>query len=439
MAADDAWPSWNAAAPNGAGSELTRQAVIQFEQLLAQVEQRLNAPLEPTRSDEVLLTLVETLQALERSIGPILAGDAGRHRELGAALDALAGRLEVQAGNETRAAAPDDRIVVRQDSLRLGLPPTAADPWPIRAVLAFASAAAALSVMAAAALAVSLPAKPGPAVSTEPAELQKLRLRPSLKAEERAPESPVWPPRAAALRSPRSSGPSESYEATVAALARGEATGLSRLTGLALAGDSKAQLHLAGLYEAGQSGLAQDMVAARQWTRRAAGQGERVAMHNLGLFLMQGDGGPRDVAEAAIWFRRAAGQGVVDSQYNLGLLYEAGQGVDRNLREAYRWFTVAANAGDGLSREKAVALEAVIRPGERADLTREAAAFQPGAATPADPVIPIPPATTLAETQALLSRQGYYLGPIDGVPNPALRAAAAAYARDRPAVGDPPT
>jgi peptidoglycan hydrolase-like protein with peptidoglycan-binding domain len=44
----------------------------------------------------------------------------------------------------------------------------------------------------------------------------------------------------------------------------------------------------------------------------------------------------------------------------------------------------------------------------------------------------VSPATTLAETQALLARQGYYVGPVDGVTSPQFRAAAQAYLRDHP-------
>jgi localization factor PodJL len=133
-----------------------------------------------------------------------------------------------------------------------------------------------------------------------------------------------------------------------------------------------------------------------------------------------------------VWFRRAAAQGVVDSQYNLGLLYEAGRGVSKNLREAYRWFAIAANAGDVASREKQVAIEAQLAAGERAGLDREAAAFRPGISESAEADVVLPPATTLAETQAFLARRGYYLGPVDGQSSAALKAAAAAYLRDNP-------
>lgn len=224
----------------------------------------------------------------------------------------------------------------------------------------------------------------------------------------------------------------DSYGAVVTALARGEATALPRLNGLADAGDSQAQLNLASLYETGGSGLSRDMSAARLWTRRAAEAGERIAMHNLALFLMRGEGGAQNFDEAAVWFRRASDRGVVDSQFNLAQLYETGRGVDRNLREAYRWYLVAANAGDGASRERAIELEGRVSPGERAMLEGKAAAFQPGGATEFDPAVIVPPAETVAETQTLLARQGYFVGPVDGVVSPAFRTAVAAYLRDHP-------
>ena len=432
MAADDALPSWTQPELDGATGARTQQAVAQLSRMLEEVEQRLNTPVGSARSDEDLLTLIEALQVLALRVPEIEGVAAGRYGTLGAALDVLVDRLERQVALKDLSAERDCEIVARLDRLNEDRAPVAPQSWSIRAVLALAGAAA-LGV--ATVLAVGLPPRPDPIVSANVGGLADLPLRPGLKAEPQPMEASLRIPNAVALTPPASPRARETHEVVAAALARGEATALARLIGLAQAGDPKAQLHLARLYETGQAGLARDMVAAGIWTRRAAEAGERVAMHNLGLFLMQGEGGQRDVAEAAIWFRRAADQGVVDSQYNLGLLYQAGQGVDRNLREAYRWFTVAANAGDGLSREKAVALEAVIKAGERAGLAREAAAFQPGAATPADPVILIPPATTLAETQALLSRQGYYLGPIDGAPNPNLEAATAAYARDHPAQG----
>jgi localization factor PodJL len=205
---------------------------------------------------------------------------------------------------------------------------------------------------------------------------------------------------------------------------------------MAESGDPQAQLELAGLYEAGGEGLDRDLVSARRWTERAARRGDRIAMHNLGLFMMSGDGGPRNVPEAAAWFQRAAELGVVDAQYNFARILESGQGVPRNLRESYRWFAIAANAGDMAAREKQVELEPHLQQSERADLDRRARQFVPGRVGDEISVAVVPPATTLTESQAFLSRRGYYLGAIDGLPSQAYADAVQAYLKDHPvAVG----
>jgi len=257
--------------------------------------------------------------------------------------------------------------------------------------------------------------------------LEHLGLRPSLRPAGVA----VAGKTAASAPAPVAPRPQDTYAAVSGALARGEANALARLTGLAEAGDAEAQLHLASLYETGEGGLPQDLGVARLWTERAARGGDRIAMHNLALFLMQGEGGGRDITQAALWFRRAAERGIVDSQYNLGLLYEAGRGVERNLSEAYRWFSIAANAGDTAAREKQLEVERLLKASERTALDKAAAGFQPGATSAEAPSDVIGPAVTVADTQALLARKGYYVGPIDGVPSPAFRSAAAAFLRDQ--------
>ena len=130
-------------------------------------------------------------------------------------------------------------------------------------------------------------------------------------------------------------------------------------------------------------------------------------MYNAALFLMEGEGGPQDVGEAAVWFRRAAERGVTDAQYNLGLMYETGQGVERDLGEARRWFGLAAKAGDA------------------------AAAAKLSEPVPA-PSTAVAEGPSVADTQRYLAQKGYYLGPIDGVASPALKAAAKAYVGDHP-------
>lgn len=78
---------------------------------------------------------------------------------------------------------------------------------------------------------------------------------------------------------------------------------------LAEAGDSQAQVALAGLLESGGPGLARDPAAAVAWYRRAAASGDPVAQMNLGERHARGLGLPRDAVRALAWFMLAAEQG----------------------------------------------------------------------------------------------------------------------------------
>lgn len=417
------------------GSERTDRALADMRAVLERLEARLLAEPDPLATADAA-DLIRSLDGLTVRLARQEAAARSRAEDLAQAVSALTARLEAEAAahaaREAHLAEGQAHIAARLE-VALAAPPVAGDPGPLKAMLVASAALAALAVTGAGVTVLSLPEAARPALAGR-ITLPAIDLRPMLRAsrEPQVATAPIVPPSTAVA--PAIQAPSESFAVVVAALQRGEATALARLTGLAGAGDADAQLHLASLYETGQAGLPQDLAAARLWTRRAAGGGNRLAMHNLGLFLSEGDGGPRDVVEAAAWFRRAADRGVVDSQFNLGLLYEAGTGVPRNLREAYRWFTIAANAGDMAAREKQIEVEGRLSGNERAGLDRDAAAFAPGSQALRDPDLLIPPATTLAETQALLARQGYYVGPIDGVASPQFRAAAAAYLRDHPQV-----
>lgn len=440
MATDGGWPK--GLVPEEPDDARAARTAAQLRAILVELEGQLGAQALPPHAGAAL---AETLDLLARRIarGEDLAGD--RHKALGATLRALVRRLdqqgERQAALEDRVAAGEARIQARLDAALAELAVRAAlveaDPAPIRVILAAAALSAALSVIGAGAILLAHPQVAArPLAALRELTGPDLALRPTLKPEGRAGQGSVAavPP---ALPVKPQAAP-ESYQTVAAALERGEPTALPRLTGLAQAGNAPAQLALAGLYEAGAAGLPRDLVAARQWTKAAADGGDRVAMYNLGLFLSEGAGGGRDYREAATWFRRAAERGVVDAQYNLGLLYEAGRGVEKNLREAYRWFAVAANAGDAAAREKQVDIEARLKAGERSGLDREVSGFRPGALAPADFAAVIPPAETLAETQALLARKGYYVGPVDGATSSALRSAAAAYLRDHPEAAPKP-
>jgi localization factor PodJL len=130
----------------------------------------------------------------------------------------------------------------------------------------------------------------------------------------------------------------------------------------------------------------------------------------------------------------AAVRGVIDSEFNLALLYEAGRGVEKNLILAYEWYSIAGNAGDAQARERAVVLEKRLTPKELAAADQAVARFRPGQDLGETPEV-VAPAATLAESQMMLARLGYYIGPTDGTETPEFKAAVAAYRRDHPAGG----
>ncbi|MDA0230816.1 MAG: hypothetical protein O3B21_11600 [Proteobacteria bacterium] len=74
------------------------------------------------------------------------------------------------------------------------------------------------------------------------------------------------------------------------------------------AGDVRAQLALASMYQFGE-GVPQNDVGAARWTRGAAERGDPVAQINLSQFFAAGRGVRRDVAESYFWLLLAAGQG----------------------------------------------------------------------------------------------------------------------------------
>lgn len=425
MAAEGAWPQSEALSPPG-GAERTRASLVQLRTLLDELEVRLAADRERPLSPHAVTGLALALQALARQIDPVVTPGPPT-------------RVEAPTF-EVRLAESEARILWRLDRLQSDVEARAdaqrpQDPKLVTGVLVAASAAALISMAAAGGWLIVQPGTRHPIAEV----LADLPFRKFLRPDTPAPEAvraalrPLPPIRPAPPPSAAGVSPADAYAAVVRALDRGDAEALARLTGLADNGNAQAQLHLAGLYEQGALGLSRDIVAARLWTRKAAEGGDRIAMHNLALYLAQGDGGPRDITEASQWFRRAAERGVVDSQYNLALLYEAGRGVEKNLREAYRWFSIAADAGDAVSRGKAVDIAASLKGAERGDVERAARGFTPGAASTTDAGPVIPPATTVAETQAMLARAGYYVGPVDGASSPILVAAAAAYAHDHPA------
>ncbi|MFT4912054.1 MAG: localization factor PodJL [Brevundimonas sp.] len=144
------------------------------------------------------------------------------------------------------------------------------------------------------------------------------------------------------------------YTSAIEQLDAGDVLGIETLTRAASLGYAPAQLHLAGLYQTGDHGVAVNLAESRLWARRAAEGSDPRGMHAYGMYLFDGVGGPRNRAEALDWLLKAARGGLVDSQYNVARIYENGdEGVAANIGEAYKWYMVAAHAGDDDARAAA--------------------------------------------------------------------------------------
>lgn len=432
----------------GAAAKL-REAAAELDRLEQRLGQQLSA-FETGQADALEALRREVLATVDRLSERLAQAERGAE----AAVAGLSRRLddlsdEVRAGDSRLAADLDARLAESQrrtERLIAGLrveflqrdaaafarqpsqPPAPATRWPgLMLALSGAAGAAALAVAGYAVLATSAPPpEPSPVILPLPP------LRPALD-----PELPPAPEVSRAARSPdRGRGapaaPPENYPALARAIGQGDRSALGRLQALAQSGVPAAQLLLAKAYEDGRAGLPKDLAEARRWTERAALGGERSAMHNLAIYYMTGEGGPPDAPAAARWFHKAADAGVVDAQFNLALLYENGRGVAKNLGEAYRWYAIAANAGDGLARGRAVALEGRLTRHERAAATAQAGGFAPGRTAPRTVIPVVPPAETVAQSQQMLAREGYFIGATDGTDSDGYRAAVAAYLGDHP-------
>ncbi len=261
-----------------------------------------------------------------------------------------------------------------------------------------------------------------------------LTLMQSQDAAEKAEATPIGPaPRASMALGPASLTPAPAanafataptaFTAIRAEVEAGAPGAVGRLRSLAEAGHAQAQLYLAQLYDGGEAGLPQNPVEARRFTAMAAESGDVKAMHNLAVYEFRGEGGPQDLESAARWFAKAAEAGVVESQYNLGLLYQSGSGVPRDLTRARRWFTRAAANGDAEARRALAELEPRSAPA-----ARPRAEARPAPAAPSRALAGV--SMNVQQTQMVLTRLGYYTGPIDGRASVAYDRALAEYRRD---------
>ncbi|QYF88385.1 SEL1-like repeat protein [Brevundimonas sp. PAMC22021] len=169
----------------------------------------------------------------------------------------------------------------------------------------------------------------------------------------------------------------ETYARAVEQLDANDPAGVETLRAAANLGNPSAQLHLAGLYQAGERGVDIDLAESRRWARRAAEGGDPKGMHAYAMYLYDGVGGGQNRSEALKWLTRGAELGLTDSQYNVARLYENGaQGVAPNTTQALKWYAIAARSGDAEARAAYERLNAGASPAARQIARRAADAFQ---------------------------------------------------------------
>ncbi|MFC5385895.1 peptidoglycan-binding protein [Aquamicrobium segne] len=216
-------------------------------------------------------------------------------------------------------------------------------------------------------------------------------------------------------------------------------------------GLAPAQYRIGNFYEKG-TGVARDIGKARKWYEMAAKQGNASAMHNLAVLLTMGTDGAADNAGAVRWFKAAADLGVKDSQFNLGILAAKGVGMAQNLEDSYKWFSLVAKTGDKDAASKRDEIARALRP-EQLEKARQTAELWEARELDLDANgVTIPdawvgePVTTASvdmkkavrNIQAILNKNGYAAGAIDGAMGDKTRQAIAAFQADNglPATGE---
>ena len=108
-----------------------------------------------------------------------------------------------------------------------------------------------------------------------------------------------------------------------------------------------AQHNLGNMYYDGR-GVPKDYMAALQWFRLAAKQGEASAQHKLGVMHEEGQDVAQSYEAAVEQYQLAAKQGFAKAQMSLGDMYKGGHGIPQNYIRAYVCYSlVAAAAAQG--------------------------------------------------------------------------------------------
>lgn len=106
---------------------------------------------------------------------------------------------------------------------------------------------------------------------------------------------------------------------------------------LADQGNARAQAMVGAMFLIGCCGVAEDLEAGLDWTRKAAAQGVPEAQTALGDAYLNGRGAKLDYAEAMNWFMKAANQEDSSAQRSIGEMYEKGLGVPKSRDKAEKW------------------------------------------------------------------------------------------------------
>lgn len=103
-------------------------------------------------------------------------------------------------------------------------------------------------------------------------------------------------------------------------------------------GDPEAQYALGDCYENGK-GVAVNKIAANEWYKRAADQGNPKAQFTIGVSFLGS-------SAAVEWLQKAADQELILAQLTLGIIYDEGIGVAKNDKKAFKWYRKAAQQGE---------------------------------------------------------------------------------------------
>ena len=128
-------------------------------------------------------------------------------------------------------------------------------------------------------------------------------------------------------------------------------------------GHARAQVVLAGSYEAGMFFVPKDNSKAMYWYQKAAEQGDVAGQRNLGRVYLNGLlGEPKDEVKAVYWYRKAAEQGDLEALLQMCRTYEQGiGGIPRDEAKAAQLYQYVSKAAGGERAIQALAEVALGR------------------------------------------------------------------------------